>query len=188
MYSIPLISHNIDSLSPRNMNYHVPRTDAALSRYSEAIEMIYTTNTFFFSTLPTFLLFPTLLPPSRLPNLRHLTLHFAVPSSRRVHGVRYEHANPEWPRACALLRTLPSLHTLTLTLQSEAISWTGFQASHEKESPLEKLRGVEVKGELVVFVGWPVTDSEKSLEAEFGMRLLGKESALETWRIQHNNL
>jgi hypothetical protein len=135
---------------------------------------------FYFFDPSTFLLFPTLLSPSRFLNLRHLTLHFTIPFSFGIrHTERYKFASAEWPRACAVLRTLPSLHTLTLSLIGPKTSLRNPHVYRENESPLELLSGVEVKGNFVVFLSWPVTNFEKSFETEFGMRLLGKESVVE---------
>jgi hypothetical protein len=167
-------------------NHNAPMTDTAFSRYSEAIEVIYTTNAFSFSTLTTFLLFNTLLLPSRLHNLQHLVLQFSVPFSPIVHCKQiYRPANIEWPRACAFLRTLPSLHTLTLSLKGPPIYWTGSDALGQNDSPLKQLSGVKVKREYIVFVDWRVQEVEKTLETEFGMKVLGRERV--NWQEEYRS-
>jgi hypothetical protein len=167
-------------------NHNASMTDTAFSRYSETVEVIYATNAFSFSDLTTFLLFHTLLLPSRLHNLQHLVLHFPVPFSpivncREIHRP----ANIGWPRACAFLRTLPSLHTLTLSLKGPSIYWTGSDALGQNYTPLKQLSGVKVKGEYVVFVDWQVKEVEKTLETEFGMKVLGRERV--NWQEQYRS-
>jgi hypothetical protein len=77
---------------------------------------------------------------------------------------------------------LPSLHTLTLSLRGPKYIWSPTHTYPENESPLEQLRGMNVKGEFIVFINWPVTEFEKRLETKFGMRFLAKNEAEEAWK------
>lgn len=117
-------------------------TDKPSSSYSEAIEILYTTNTFSFFQPETLILFPSTLLPTRVPLIRHLAFHYYF----RLRDIPHN-----WKRCCTLLRTLPCLQTLTITLSYYHVQW---QLDLESEDILSPLVDVSVKGEFVVYIDW----------------------------------
>jgi hypothetical protein len=109
-------------------------------------------------------LFPTLLPPTRLPLLCHLSLYFNTLQTLDF-----------WSQSCPVLHTLPCLETLTITFSFPDIR---SHSTWKNESILSPLVGLSVKGEFVVNVDWLETERDREV-AEYVPFLVVRRQVLE---------
>ncbi|KAF2476927.1 uncharacterized protein BDR25DRAFT_339024 [Lindgomyces ingoldianus] len=113
--------------------------------YSEATPLLYTTNTFSFSTPLTFInLFPTIL-PHRFQSIRSLEFTF----SPELHEYLCTSRDMPLRKMCQLLSEMENLKRLIVELTGTMYLWQELLISF-----LDGLARVRVEGEFVVRLGW----------------------------------
>ncbi|KAF2791340.1 hypothetical protein K505DRAFT_67399 [Melanomma pulvis-pyrius CBS 109.77] len=146
--------------------------------YSEAIPLLYSTNTFSFQSPKTFLQFPPTLLSTRILLLQNLHLHFTIKGNIFLHNSqlwyhRQQRVDEEsWSRACVLLKTLHKLRNLTIELEDKR---TG-ELAQAGMRLLEGLIGVEVEdgGRFDVLLNWEEHEWEREQRLTAGMTILRK--------------
>jgi hypothetical protein len=113
------------------------------SRYSEALPILYASNTFDFRSLDTLWQFPTTILPQRLDMIRSINVRFSFRP-----GEKQERDEIAWRRACKALEGMRGLKRLWVILDDKR------EGNREKWWILQPLVGVRMEGEFVVRVTW----------------------------------
>ncbi|OCL03295.1 hypothetical protein AOQ84DRAFT_356975 [Glonium stellatum] len=118
--------------------------------YSEAVDILYSRNTFRFEHLDTFIHFSTVILPSRFNSIRSLQIYWYFKRDIYLNSSfsypPYDKAT--WEKACSILANIDALRYLTLTLGAR--SW--HQTS--KDKLLQSLMQIQPRKRFEVTVPW----------------------------------
>ncbi|KAF2491387.1 hypothetical protein BU16DRAFT_565091 [Lophium mytilinum] len=134
--------------------------------YTEAVPLLYKSNTFDFRNLDVLLDFPKTILPHRFQLIRNLTLQFIFMLARahRPYQVSSAQAKArkdleDWQKACAVLAQLKNLRDVAVLLGDRREQ----QGDGWKRVVLEALGQVRVNGRFVVRLTWRETEWEKEV-------------------------
>ncbi|KAF2121267.1 hypothetical protein BDV96DRAFT_640663 [Lophiotrema nucula] len=128
--------------------------------YSEAVHVLYTSNTFYFLSASTFKQFQSTLLPHRFASIRsfHLVLQCRYGVSERADKKR-------WHKSLEVLQNLKSLRRLVVIIMANC-------EEEYREKLLSRLSQIKVNGTFVVKVGWETEEWERDMEGKWPFKLI----------------
>lgn len=151
-------------------------------RYNEAIELLYTRNTFRFTKSNVLTSFQRTVIPQRLDALRHVVLdvrHSVLNGGSTFTNIAFNERI--WKRSCESLTKMTGLHTLHIALHVgkqhwRIAGWDRFSKSKWPRKILEPLMAVRARDSFVLEYPWPSSQLKAWQDAPFEMRELAAPS------------
>lgn len=159
--------------------------------YYEAIDILYTRNTFDIRRVDTFISLHKSIIPQRSNSIRCLNLrwHFERNffATLRPWFKQIRHDRSRWEEGCAALKNMTGLWDLTLSLH---VNWAKKDAKSAVRL-LEPLKEVTVRNLFEVIASWPATANEaevRFLSEKLPFRLVRDEGmAMSYWSKEHKD-